>query len=173
MSAFTAVLVTAVMASALGSLVIVSAIAVNLLIDIGPGIEKIGIKPIAMGFSGAMFFVLLGMMWGLIWSLPCAAIIAVFEWPKARWLVRREGYFFAHVVSSILVAMALSVVLPAIDFFDLEAPLSEIAEEPWLHTIIFAVGGISSAIAWWFLVISPTRGAELRSVERAEAEVKD
>jgi hypothetical protein len=94
----------------------------------------------------------------LIWApavalIPAALLGYFIERPKARWLIANRTGFAVHLALSILAASALSILFRiALHLINPSNPLVD------LYGLgLFAVIGLGSGLAWWFIVIVPGR----------------
>ena len=94
----------------------------------------------------------------LIWA-PAVALIPVallgyfVERPKARWMIANNGGIAVQLSLSVLAAIGLSILFRiALHLINPRNPLVDI-----FGLGLFAVMGLASGLAWWFLVILPGR----------------
>jgi len=94
----------------------------------------------------------------LIWA-PAVALIPVallgyfVERPKARWMIANNGGVAVQLSLSVLAAIGLSILFRiALHLINPRNPLVDI-----FGLGLFAVMGLASGLAWWFLVILPGR----------------
>lgn len=158
--AVAATLAAAIMSSTIGSLLLISVPIVSSSVS---GTETPAAN-LVIAVAGFLFLAVMGIGWGLIWSLPCAALLGlIFEFPKAWWFSATNGHRFLHFGASIVAALVLGTILPGLGFFGDEGALLPLVGESWpMHLVLFAVGGLSSACAWWLLVVLPWRAARNR-----------
>ena len=94
----------------------------------------------------------------LIWApaialIPAALLGYFVERPKAKWMVANRGGLVVHLALSVLAAVVLSLLFRIVlRLIDGKAPLLD----PF-GLGLFAIIGLASGLAWWFLVIVPAR----------------
>ncbi|HEX4761568.1 MAG TPA: hypothetical protein VFU87_02125 [Sphingomicrobium sp.] len=94
----------------------------------------------------------------LIWApaialIPAALLGYFVERPKAKWMIASRGGILVHLALSVLAAVALSGLFRIVlHLIDPKAPLFD----PF-GVGLFAIIGLGSGLAWWFLVILPGR----------------
>lgn len=109
--------------------------------------------------SGAFSAILSIAMLGVFVAIPAALVIGLLiELPKARWLSRRTGHFATHVGSSWMLAVILAAIfVAATPSGEGLVPSREGAGGLIFVFAAFSVGGITSAVIWWFLVVKRWR----------------
>lgn len=92
----------------------------------------------------------------LIWApafalIPAAVLGYLVERPKARWVIATDGGIAIHLALSLLAAIVLSILFRiALHLINPRNPLID------LYGLgLFAIIGLGSGLAWWFLVILP------------------
>ena len=95
-------------------------------------------------------------IWAPAFALIPAALLGYFvERPKARWLIANDGGIAIHLLLSVIAALVLSVLFRIVlHLIDTKYPLFD----PF-GLGLFAIVGVGSALAWWFVVIVPERRA--------------
>ena len=96
----------------------------------------------------------------LIWApaialIPAALLGYIVERPKAKWIIANHGGIAVHLALSVLAAGVLSLLFRLVlRLIDGKAPLLD----PF-GLGLFAIIGLASGMAWWFVVILPVRRA--------------
>jgi hypothetical protein len=96
----------------------------------------------------------IALIWAPAFALIPAALLGYFvERPKARWLIANRGGIAVHLALSVLAAIALSILFRIVlHLINTKNPLID------LYGLgLFAVIGLGSGLAWWFIVILPGR----------------
>ncbi len=96
----------------------------------------------------------IALIWAPAFALIPAALLGYFvERPKARWLIGNDGVIAVHLALSILAAILLSILFRIV--LHLINPKNPLVDLYGLG--LFAVIGLGSGLAWWFIVIVPGR----------------
>lgn len=94
----------------------------------------------------------IALIWAPAFALIPSALLGYFiERPKARWILATDGNIVVHLALSVLGATALSVLFRIVlHLIDPKYPLLDL-----FGLGLFAIIGVGSGLAWWFLVILP------------------
>ena len=112
---------------------------------------------IATGGPFSVELVLFIAFYGTLFALPLASIMGMFvEYPKLLWLKKDRGLGLPiQLVFSVVGAWSLLVLIVTITEGRLPR-LDQRFEDYFFAALAFAIGGLTSGIAWWALVARHT-----------------
>lgn len=112
------------------------------------------------------YFTSMQMFWMFVSTSALGSIIsalifaAAVEWPKTRWMIRNDQENLAlSMIISVMAALSFSLAMAAAMMFFLPPIAPDFnAAHFYINTALNAsIGGLCSALYWWFLVVKPLR----------------
>lgn len=94
------------------------------------------------------------LIWAPAFALIPVALLGYFvERPKAKWMIASNGGIAVHLSLSVMAAILLAILFRiALHLINSRNPLVDV-----FGLGLFAIMGLASGLAWWFLVIVPGR----------------